>query len=92
MRKGRDLGISVLISSQLLGPWGSQILKTAGYRIALRTADPETSLRLIGSDAAHRLREKGLGLFCPRLGVDPLLYRGFGVSRRLVRGLVGGDA
>lgn len=87
MRKGRHLGISVLVVSQMFGSWGDQILANAQYRIAWRTTEAETSRRLIGSDAAYHLppREKGVGLFSSHPGADPMLYKGFLVSCERVR-------
>lgn len=89
MRTGRHLGISVLVVSQILGPWGGTILTNAGYRMVSRTVDAETSLQLIGSDDAYHLppRDRGVGLFCPYPGAEPVLYRGFQTSFDRVRDL-----
>ncbi|OKH80174.1 hypothetical protein EB73_33980 [Mycobacterium sp. SWH-M3] len=94
MRKGRHLGIGVLVVSQTLGSWGEAILANAQYRIALRTVDAETSVRLIGSDAAYHLPpwEKGVGLFSPSPRAEPVLYKGFQVSCDRVRDLAGHTA
>lgn len=94
MRKGRHLGIGVLVVSQTIGSWGDQILANAQYRIALWTTNTETSRWVIGSDAAYHLppREKGVGLFSPQLGAEPVLYKGFQVSFDRVRDIAGHTA
>lgn len=94
MRKGRHLGIGVLVVSQTIGSWGETLLTNAGYRIAWRATEAETSLRLIGSDAAYHLppSEKGVGLFSPQLGAEPVLYKGFQVSVDRVRDIAGHTA
>lgn len=91
MRKGRHLGIGVLVVSQTIGSWGESILANAQYRIAWRATEAEASWRLIGSDAAYHLppRATGVGLFCPHPGADPVLYKGFLVSCDRVRDVAG---
>jgi S-DNA-T family DNA segregation ATPase FtsK/SpoIIIE len=87
MSEGRSLGFHVLVASQVLSPvYSASIAQHVSARIALRTTTAEQSRDLIGNDDAYHLpMSAGLGLFCPSPGADPIPFRGFQVSRDLIR-------
>lgn len=86
LRKGRTLGINVLLSSHRAGTTSSgPMLTNTQYRIALHVNSAAESLALIGSDDAHTVpRSRGVGLFCRRPGADPAPFLGFLVSTELI--------
>lgn len=79
LRKGRQLGIGVLLASQTWGPWGDRLEANLGYRIAFRTVSEVSSRRVIGSADAYHLpvRDRGLGLLCAHPGAELVAYRSF---------------
>lgn len=95
-QEGRSLGIHVLLAGTHLDPFAADAYRAidrrfaanARYRIALRAETGESSHRAIGTEAAYHLpTSPGLGLFLPNLRADPVPYRGFQISRDLVRRL-----
>lgn len=84
-RKGRSLGVHVLIASQVLDPIDAgRIAVNASYRVALG-GDRLRSEWLTGSDTAELPGARGSGLFVSSPGADPVAFQGFMVSRDLVR-------
>lgn len=82
MRRGRSLGICVLITSQTLDPsWVGRLTGNASYRMAMRVNSAEASHQLIGNLDAYHLpgRDKGLGFYRSAPGADPVAFRGFEV-------------
>lgn len=86
MRTGRHLGIHVLAVTQPFGSAESErIAENAQYRVALRVDTAATSRRLIGSaDASELPGAQGVGFYIPAPGADPVAFRGFKVSGKLV--------
>lgn len=91
MRHAHALGVHFLLTAQVIPRNAAAVLDVtnADYRVDLRTETAEDSRDVIGSTAAHELpTSAGRGLFCTKRGTriaEPAPFRGFQVSRDLVR-------
>lgn len=89
MRVAHLLGIHVLVVSHALDPiFEKRTGPHFAYRIAMGADRFRSSLT--GSDAVELPAAPGSGLYLPSPGPEPIAFRGFKVSRDLVRN-VGGD-
>ncbi|WP_342314650.1 hypothetical protein LIX17_25730 (plasmid) [Mycobacterium avium subsp. hominissuis] len=80
LRKGRSLGIHVLIANQVLDPiTAGRISNHTTYRITMGS-DP-----MDGSNAVRVPSARGSGLYVSRPGAEPVAFQGFMVSPELVR-------
>lgn len=88
MRKGRGLGVCVLIASQTAEVrWATPLAENASYRMALRAHTAEASRLMLGNlDAYHLPGDPGRGYYrSTTSGADPVAFRGLEVSGDLVR-------
>ncbi|BEL42056.1 hypothetical protein Isolate57596_54260 (plasmid) [Mycobacteroides abscessus subsp. abscessus] len=83
MREGTGLGIHVVAVSQASVGESREVAVNVNCRIVLRTSTVQESVQLVGSADAHEL-SAGVGLFVPKLGAEPMPFRGFWVDDDLI--------
>lgn len=86
-RKGRTLGIHILLASQTLDIGRiKSIDKNIQYRIGLKVSSPSISRQIIGTEDAYNVEagrnSKGIGYLVRAPGAQPVRFRGFNPPKR----------